>query len=139
MLSREGTRAFSIVPGVTTIAMMMHAMFCKVARDFFEKPVNKIWACHAFYMQFQVSDEMVQEYVMELWMLARDCKLGTMEKEIIATQLVVGCFNADAKEQLLQKPQIDLDAFIALIHSVECSESDLSVLQGSVLSQGKTV
>ncbi len=68
-----------------------------------------------------------------------------MEKELIAMEPVVGCCNVDARKQLLQRAQVDLDAFMALVHAVETAECDLSALQtaSSKLSpkevQGHTV
>ncbi len=44
---------------------------------------------------------------------------------------MVGCFNSDAKKQLLQKAQLELDEFVALVHTVESSEQDLCLLQNT--------
>ncbi len=62
-----------------------------------------------------------------------------MEKELIATQLVVGCCNVDTKKQLLQRAQVDLDAFVALVHAVETAEWNLSALQMAGLSSVKVI
>ncbi len=73
-------------------------------------------------MHHQTSTELVHEFITELRVLAHDCEFGNLEKEQIATQLVVGCSNSDTKKQLLQKVELDLDAFVSLVHSVESSE-----------------
>ncbi len=105
--------------------------FCKAVQNYFHKPLNKIWARHDFFTWFQSAGETVHEFVTELWVLVRDCEFGALEKELIATQLAVGCFNTDAKKQLLQKADIELEAYVALVHAVETSESNLSALQVS--------
>ncbi len=109
--------------------MTMHTNFVKVATDHFHKPPSKIRARNDFHERRQHAGEMVHEFVTELRILAKDCAFGSMDKEMIATQLAVGCYNSDAKKQLLQKDNIDLDQYVTLVHSVEMSESEFSVLQ----------
>ncbi len=85
-------------------------------------------------MCHQMSAESLHEFVTELRVLARNCEFGNLEREQIATQLVVGCFNSDAKKQLLQKVELDLDAFVSLVHSVESCEHDMSLLDAATRS-----
>ncbi len=85
-------------------------------------------------MRIQSAGETVHEYVTELRMLVRDCEFSMLKKEQIATQLVVGCLNCDAKKQLLQKAELDLDAFVSLVHLVESSEHDMSLLDAATRS-----
>ncbi len=83
---------------VDVIATTTHDAFCTMVMNFFYKPMNKVRARHEFFTHQQTSGESVHDYVMELRVLARDCEFGMMEKELIATQLVVGCCNSDAKK-----------------------------------------
>ncbi len=57
---------------------------------------------------------------------AHDCEFRTMEKELIAMQLVFGSCNANPKKQLLQRAQADLDAFVPVVHAVGAAECYLS-------------
>ncbi len=103
LLGEEGQWTFSTEPVVETIAMTMHANFCMAVRNFFYKLTGKVLALYELTMRIQSAGGTIHEYVTELRMLARDCEFGALEKEEIATQLVVGCLNSDAKKTITAK------------------------------------
>ncbi len=122
------------IGGTPTTAM---TSFDAPVRDDFHRQSSIVSARHTFYTRHQTSSESVDEYITDLRTLAHDCEFGTLVDKFIASQLVSGCFSTEAREQLLQKQNIDLAVFLVVLQAIEKSRSQMSSLQISTdLSSG---
>lgn len=126
LLGEEGGRQFSTQPVVANIANTTYADFSQTVSDYFQKPVSVVRARHDFHTRLQGSHESVADYLTDLRALSVDCRFGAQENEQLATQLAIGCYNADAKKELLRKKELDLDEFVTLVEAIESASTDLS-------------
>ncbi|XP_061190282.1 uncharacterized protein LOC133198160 [Saccostrea echinata] len=86
---------------------------------------NVIYERYTFNCRNQEQSEHIDAYVAELRTLAKTCKFGDIEDEMIRDCIVIGVRDNHTRKKLLQEKKLDLQRCIDICRSNEKSESQL--------------
>ncbi|XP_060073561.1 uncharacterized protein K02A2.6-like [Ylistrum balloti] len=86
-----------------------------------------VWR-HRFYTRTQGKTETIDEYVTELRIIAKNCKFGTLEDEMLRDRIVCGVFSEKVKERLLRDNQLTLERAVTACRASEESQQMLKNL-----------
>ncbi|XP_061195310.1 uncharacterized protein K02A2.6-like [Saccostrea echinata] len=86
---------------------------------------NVIYERYTFNCRNQEQSKHIDAYVAELRTLAKTCKFGDMEDEMIRDRIVIGVRDNHTRKKLLQEKKLDLQRCIDICRSNEKSESQL--------------
>ena len=82
-------------------------------------------------------DETMLTFISELRILAKTCKFGTLESEMIRDRIVVGIESHKLREQLLRESELTLDKAVQMCQVHEISQSHMKVVKEDTNSKNE--
>ena len=102
----------------------------KVLDDYFTPKINEQMEIYKFRQYKQRDDQTLDEYVTELRRLAKYCKFGDTDKEILS-QLIQNCKSNRLRRRALREPDKKLDEILIMGRTLEISDSQASAMEKS--------
>ncbi|XP_063907802.1 uncharacterized protein LOC135125945 [Zophobas morio] len=90
--------------------------------EYFTPKTNLVYQRHKFLTRKQTQGETTQYYVTELKNLAKNCKWGEIENDLICNVLICGLISEKLRKRLLEDSEMKLDKAIRVCLSVEESQ-----------------
>ena len=81
---------------------------------------NTIHKCAKFNRQQQGETESVDEFITDLYTLAKYCQYGELQDELIRDRIVVGIQDAQLSEKMQMEPELTLERAVTLARQSEC-------------------
>lgn len=89
--------------------------------------INEIMEHFKFFTRKQLIDEKIDKYYAELRILVKTCNFGTIEDNLLRSQIVLGVANKELQTRLL-RDDLTLDKVIKLCQAVEQDENNSKLL-----------
>ena len=83
-----------------------------------------------FNLRNQSKTETIDQYITELRVLAKTCKLGNLQDELLRDRIVCGICNDKLKERLLRDDKLTLDKTIDICRAAEESQKYVKMFGG---------
>ncbi|XP_065557841.1 uncharacterized protein LOC136025782 [Artemia franciscana] len=96
--------------------------------NYIQPSANPIFAKYIFHQRNQADGEIIESYVTQLKVLAKDCEFDTLEDQLVRGWLVFGVKNARIRERLLSE-----GATLTLARAIECSRAIETVQETQAL------
>ena len=91
---------------------------------------NVIYERYVFNNRKQTQGETVDDFVASLRKLAKSCKFGEIEEELIRDRIVVGIYDNHTRKVLLQHRKLTLKNAIDICRSAEATQAQLLAMSG---------
>lgn len=92
---------------------------------------NEIYERFMFNKRDQAKGETIDEYVAALRSLAKTCKYGALENELIRDRIVMGLVDNNTRKKLLQERKLDLKKCIDICRTYEKTTVQMKEIQGT--------
>ena len=109
-------------------AMTSYDGIIETFESFFKVRKNVIFERARFNRCNQAPGETSEQYIMELYKLAKDCECGAMKEEMIRDRLVVGIRDTVLSEQLQLDPKLTLESAKKAVHQREALKEQQQTL-----------
>ena len=106
--------------------------------DYFMVRRNTIHKRMKFNRQCQGETESVDEFITDLYALAKYCEYGGLHDELIRDRIVVGIRDAQLSEKMQMEPELTLKRAVTLARQSECVKTQQPTVRGE-LSQESTI
>ena len=100
---------------------------------YFKPKENLIMERYRFNTKTQAEGESLDEFITSTTKLAKLCKYGTLETEMIRDRIVVGIVRTEVKDRLLREPTLTLDSAISICRADEESRKGLDLMKKEAL------
>ncbi len=112
-----------------------------ILKSVFAEALNLRITRHCFFARKQGPSETITEFANALQMLAEHCNFGTIQDDLLTSQLYRGCYKENVQLKLLQENMLDFDKLVELALSVESASciGSSSVSLSSVSKRGVPV
>jgi hypothetical protein len=95
------------------------------------KPMkNTVYERYRFWSRNQEDKEPVDQWLLDLRALIKDCEFGDQESRMIRDKLVFGIQDEKVKEKMLREGNLKLQRAIDIIHAAELSKKHLATMSG---------
>ena len=83
--------------------------------DAYRKPKQNVMIKrYCFYMRAQSKEESIDQYVVKLQLLAKNCGFGSLEDQLIRDRIVCGTYSEDVRQRLLRIDDLSLEKAISI-------------------------
>ena len=91
--------------------------------------------CAKFNRRRQGETESVDEFITDLYALAKYCQYGELQDELIRDRIVVGIQDAQLSEKMQMEPELTLERAVTLARQSECVKTQQSTVRGELLQE----
>lgn len=94
---------------------------------------NLVMCQFKFFKRHQINDEPFDTFYSELQELIKNCEFGEAEKNLMRTQIVLGIYNKESQQNLLEK-DLDLEDTIKYCQSIELLRKSKQILDSTAVA-----
>ena len=130
-----GEGAEEVLQGTATSLEKAKQQYCDAIETFeayFRAKRNIIYEHARFNSRNQLEGEPVEQYVLSLHSLARNCEYGTLQEELIRDHIVIGIRDKALSRHLQLDAALTLEKAMRLVRQNEAVGEHQKVLQGNV-------
>ena len=103
--------------------------------DYFTVRRNTIYEGAKFNRRRQGEKESVDEFITNLYALAKYCQYGELQDELIRDRIVVGIQDAQLSEKMQMEPELTLERTVTLACQSECVKTQQSTVRRELLQE----
>ena len=127
IIGQDGRDIYNTMTFTLSEVDKIDVLFTKF-EDYCKPRKNVIMERYKFNIRVQRKDETADQYVTELKLIAKNCKFGSLEDELIPDRLVYGTNSERVKERLLREEELTLNKALKICRADEQSNKQLKVM-----------